>query len=211
MESLFQAPENMLRIMMRTKFLFFILMTSCLILLHGGCSQSPSHSASGTSGSEAPDARQAAPESESGQNPEESARDEQSRSTTRSDSTLCETVPSSDLTTITGIEYPDRKSTANFASIKHCEYFAADVKYSASLLVAFDAAAQQRMEQNRKVPGIVTVSDVGDDAIWEPAQGSLTVSEGNRCTVVQLSTSHGDDETRRSLAIAITNLILGRY
>ncbi len=197
---------------MIVKPLISVLLAGGLLLCHAGCSESAQEPAAGASVADVSEPEQpAVPAHEPDADPSEPAHDERPEPATPSDPSMCATVPASDLTAITGAEYATTNSTANFSTIRHCEYFAEDMKYSASLLIAFDALAAQRMELNRQVPGIVAVADLGDDAIWEPAQGALTVLDGNRCAEVRLSTSHGDDATRRSMTIKIANLIFDRY
>ncbi len=192
---------------MTIKISISLLCAAGLVLCHAGCRENLQESSPGTPPAEAAQTQPPATPPQ----PDKPAHDEQPKPTTPPDLSMCVIVPPADLTALTGVEYATTNATANFSTIRHCEYFAEDMKYSASLLIAFDTLAEQRMEQNRRVPGVIAVDNMGNDAIWEPAQGSLTVLDENRCTVVRLSTSHGDDATRRSLAMKIAKLILDRY
>ncbi len=197
---------------MKTKLMISMLIVGTLTLSNVGCSKNPEETSPPSPSAKAEQTRQSdTPAHKPDNKPSTPDHIKAEKPSTPSDSSLCVTMPSADLTALTGLEYSTTNSTANFSTIKHCEYFSDDAKHSVSILIAFDAAAKQQMEQNRVYPGIVPVPNLGDDAIWEPAQGSLTVLDGNRCTVVRLSSSHGDDEARRSLATTIAKQVLDRY
>lgn len=137
--------------------------------------------------------------------------DESNQESEPSSKSMCETVTADDLKGITGTDYPQTTATADFTKIKHCEYRSEDLKSEISALIAFDAAASQRMEQNKQFPGAKDVADFEDEANWEPVRGTLTALSGNKCVEIRVSPDHGDEAARLKFAQAIATLVLERY
>jgi hypothetical protein len=105
---------------------------------------------------------------------------------------------------------PLTNSQGDFSNIKHCEYSNADHTYVISLALAYGETAKQRMDQNKATPGTKQVPGFGDEATWEPLQGTFTARFNDRCADIKVSKAHGDDQKRIQYAKEITRLALGQ-
>ena len=129
---------------------------------------------------------------------------------TETKKTLCDIITNDDLAAITGTQYTEVNSTANFNTIKHCEYRSGDMKNHISLAVSFGSTASQIMEKNKLFPKLKPVDGFGEEAIWESVRGNLTVLSKDRCFDVKVSQTHGDDSTRLDFAKKIAELAMQR-
>lgn len=121
---------------------------------------------------------------------------------------ICELVSIQEVSGVTGRQYVDTTETANFTTIKHCEYRKqAD---AASLMIAFGETAKQRMESAKSVEH-QPIAGFHDEAIWEPAQGKLTVLAGNRCCEIDLSHSHGEEPQRIEMSRKLVDLLIAKF
>lgn len=122
--------------------------------------------------------------------------------------TLCARVAPAAIGQITGATYADTSSQADLPAMKHCEYRGGQNVVSITVIVGANAAS--RFQTSKQFPGIESVSNLGDAAVWEPVRGALSVLAGDRAVDVTVNRPHGSASVRQQFARQIVQLVLAR-